>query len=72
MGHRRNQLFGYIHYLTEINVNLLLKTCNFHRKFRLIFSSIEELGAKTASVTIFSDFLKYWEILGFFHSCTVF
>ena len=33
---------------------------------------IEELGAKTAKVTIFSDFLKYWEILGFFHSCTVF
>ena len=33
---------------------------------------IEELGAKTAQVTIFSDFLKYWEILGFFHSCTVF
>ena len=32
-----NQLFGKIHYLTEINVNLLLNTCNFHRKFRLIF-----------------------------------
>ena len=30
-------LFGKIHYLTEINVNLLLNTCNFHRKFRLIF-----------------------------------
>ena len=27
---------------------------------------IEELGAKTAKVTIFGDFLKYWEILGFF------
>ena len=26
----------------------------------------EELGVKTAQVTIFSDFLKYWEILGFF------
>ena len=36
VGHRRNQLFGYIHYLTEINVNLLLNTCKFHRKFRLI------------------------------------
>ena len=24
----------------EINVNLLLNTCNFHRKFRLIFSLI--------------------------------
>ena len=26
--------------LTEINVSLLLNTCNFHRKFRLIFSLI--------------------------------
>ena len=33
---------------------------------------MEELGAKTAEVTIFNDFLKYWEILVFFHSCTVF
>ena len=36
-----NQLFGYIHYCTEIseiNINLLPNTCNFHRKFRLIFS----------------------------------
>ena len=33
-----NQLFGYIHYCTEININLLLNTCNFHRKFRIIFS----------------------------------
>ena len=33
-----NQLFGYIHYCTEININLLLNTCNFHRKFRFIFS----------------------------------
>ena len=38
----------------------------------LKFPVIEELGAKTALVTIFSDFLKYWEILGYFHSCTVF
>ena len=29
-----------MHYLTKINVNLLLNTCNFHRKFRLIFSLI--------------------------------
>ena len=35
------QLFGYIHYCTEIskiNINLLPNTCNFHRNFRLIFS----------------------------------
>ena len=32
-----NGLFGYIHYCTEINVNLPLNTCNFQRKFRLIF-----------------------------------
>ena len=32
--------FENIHYLTEINVNLLLNKCNFHRKFRLIFSLI--------------------------------
>ena len=32
-----NRLFGYIHYCTEINVNLPLNTCNFHRKFQLIF-----------------------------------
>ena len=32
-----NQLFGYIHYCTEIseiNINLLPNTCSFHRKFR--------------------------------------
>ena len=36
-----NQLFGYIHYCTEIpeiNINLLPNTCNFHHKFRFIFS----------------------------------
>ena len=36
-----NKLFGYIHYCTEIyemNINLLPNTCNFHRKFRFIFS----------------------------------
>ena len=33
-----NQLFGYYHYCTEININFLLNTCNFHRKFRFIFS----------------------------------
>ena len=36
-----NQLFGYIHYCTEIpeiNINLLPNTCNFHRKIRFIFS----------------------------------
>ena len=36
-----NQLFGYIHYCTEIseiNINLLPNTCNFHRKFWFIFS----------------------------------
>ena len=35
------QLFGYIHYCTEIseiNTSLLPSTCNFHRNFRLIFS----------------------------------
>ena len=32
--------FENIHYLIEIDVNLLLNTCNFHRKFRLIFSLI--------------------------------
>ena len=32
-----NQLFGYIHYCTEIseiNINLLPNKCSFHRKFR--------------------------------------
>ena len=29
-----------MHYFTEINVNLLLNTNNFHRKFRIIFSLI--------------------------------
>ena len=33
-----NYLFGYIHYCTEININLLLNTYNFNRKFRFIFS----------------------------------
>ena len=36
-----NQLFGYIHYCTEIseiNINLLRNSCNFHHKFRFIFS----------------------------------
>ena len=35
------QLSGYIHYCTEIseiNINLLPNTCNFHHNFRLIFS----------------------------------
>ena len=35
-----NKLFGYIHYCTdisEIDINLLPNTCNFHRKFRFIF-----------------------------------
>ena len=35
-----NQLFGSIHYYTEIpeiNINLLPNTCNFHRKIRFIF-----------------------------------
>ena len=35
-----NQLFEYINYCTEINVNLLLNSCNFHRKFRFTFSLI--------------------------------
>ena len=35
-----NQLFEYIHYCTETNVNLLLNTCNFHCKFQFSFSSI--------------------------------
>ena len=33
-------IFEYIHYYTETNVNLLLNTCNIHRKFRFIFSLI--------------------------------
>ena len=33
----KNQLFEYIHYCTEINVNLLLNICNFHHKFWLNF-----------------------------------
>ena len=33
-----NQLFGYIHYFTEINVNLLLNTCKFWLIFLLILS----------------------------------
>ena len=33
-------IFEYIHYYTETNVNLLLNTCNFHSKFRFIFSLI--------------------------------
>ena len=36
-----NQLFAYIHYCTEIseiNINLLPNTCNFHPKFWFIFS----------------------------------
>ena len=32
----------------------------------LFFLRNEELGVKTAQVTNFGDFLKYWEILGFF------
>ena len=35
-----NQLFEYIHYWTETNVNLLLNTCSFHSKFWFIFSLI--------------------------------
>ena len=35
-----NQLFEYILYCTEIDINLLLKTYSFHRKFRFIFSLI--------------------------------
>ena len=33
-----NQLFGYIYHCTEININLLPNTCNFHCKFWFIFS----------------------------------
>ena len=36
-----NQLFGYIHYCTEIseiNINLVPNTCSFHRKFRRYIS----------------------------------
>ena len=38
-----NQLFGYIRYCTEISeiyINLLSNTCNLHREFRFIFSSV--------------------------------
>ena len=45
-----NQLFEYmyIHYCTETNVNLLLNTCNFHCKFRFIFSLILSENAPNA------------------------
>ena len=45
-----NQLFGYIHCFTEINVNLLLNTSNFHRKFRIIFSLILSENAPNMDV----------------------
>ena len=32
-----NQLFEYINYCTEIHVNLLLNTCNFHLSFGSFF-----------------------------------
>ena len=32
----------------------------------------EERAAKTTQVSVFGDFLKYWDILSFFHSCTIF
>ena len=43
-----NQLFEYIHYCTETNVNLLLNICNFHCKFRFIFSLILSENAPNA------------------------
>ena len=45
-----NQLFGYIHCCTEININLLLNTCKFHSKFRFIFSL--NLSENTQNVQI--------------------
>ena len=45
-----NQLFEYIHCFTEINVNLLLNTSNFHRKFRIIFSLILSENAPNMDV----------------------
>ena len=36
----KNRLFEYILYCTEININLLLNTSNFHHKFQFVFSSI--------------------------------
>ena len=45
-----NQLFGYIHCFTEIYVNLLLNTSNFHRKFRIIFSLILSENAPNMDV----------------------
>ena len=45
-----NQLFEYIHDFTEINVNLLLNTSNFHRKFRIIFSLILSENAPNMDV----------------------
>ena len=45
-----NQLFVYIHYCAEININLLLNTCNFHRKVRYILSLI--LSENTQNVHV--------------------
>ena len=36
----KKQSLDYIHYCTEISVNLLLNTCNFRCKFRFIFELI--------------------------------
>ena len=43
--------FENIHYLIEIDVNLLLNKCNFHRKFRLIFSLILSENAPNIDFT---------------------
>ena len=40
-------------YCTEIDINLLLNTCNFHRKFRFIFSLIlsENINAPNVHIS---------------------
>ena len=47
-----NQLFEYILYCTEININLLPNTCNFHREFRFIFMLILSENASNRQMCI--------------------
>ena len=56
-----NQLFGYIHYWTEININLLLNTCNFDRKIRPFIFSLN-LSENTQNVHFRED--KFQNFLG--------
>ena len=56
------------------NYNNYHKVYNVYKQLeRRIYNIIYEgIGTKTAQVTIFSDFLKYWEISGFFVTATLF